>query len=186
MFHADNETHGLFEFPDFDNPVKDSSNKVITTSFNISDTLSSSVAVENQEIVNEKVITNQAISAGLGWIIVYSDNEGSPGTILGCTQLFYGVNTNIEVSLTSTDRTSTIYAMLHTDEDDRGVFGFPGSDLPVNDASGNVITPSFIITNFTPSTSITSTTTVPTPGFTILYVLTLLGLILLFFKKRRK
>ncbi len=187
MLHADNGTYGSFEFPGPDGPVKDSSDQVITPAFNITYIFTSSVMIEDQEIVNDKVTVNQAIIAGLGWIVIHADNVGSPGSILGYTQVFHGVNSNIEVSLSTSDRTSTMYAMLYTDEDELGVFEFPGSDIPVKDDSGNVITPSFIITNFTePTTTTTSTTTLSTPGFTLLPVLTLLGLAVFFFRERKQ
>jgi hypothetical protein len=188
MLHADNGSYGIFEFPGSAGPVKDDSGNLITPSFNITSTLSSSVTIEDQEIVDDKVIVKQAISAGQGWIVIHADNEGSPGTILGYSPISHGVNTDIEVKLSSSDRTSVMYAMLHTDEDELGLFDFPGPDIPVKDDSGAVITPSFIITNFSGTTTTTETTTTSTstPGFSLVSVLVILGLTGVFLKGRRR
>jgi hypothetical protein len=53
---------------------------------------------------------------------------------------------NIEVSIDTTQATPVLFAMLHTDTGEVGEYEFgavEGADGPVQDASGNVITPSF-------------------------------------------
>lgn len=184
MLHADNGTHEIFEFPSGpDGPVKDSTGQIITPPFNITNTLSSSVTVEDQSILNDKVVVSEVISAGKGWIVIHADNGGSPGSILGHSPLEHGLNTNIEITISTSGRTPTMYAMLHTDEDEFGQFEFPGgSDVPVKDELGNVITPSFNVTNLNESTSTSSST----PGFNLAVLASALAVVAVFSLKRKR
>lgn len=106
-----------------------------------------SVTVSDQISLNGSVVIESAVSDGPGFIVIHADNgEGGPGPVIGHAPLNPGDNFNISVDITATQATPTLFAMLHADTGEVGVYEFgtvEGADGPVRDADGNVITPSF-------------------------------------------
>ena len=145
MLHTDNGTIGEFEFPGVDAPVKDADGNVITPSFKVLPVPDASVTVEDQVVVDGKVTIKEVKYPGDGWIVIHADASGAPGSILGYTAISAGTNDDVVVKIASEGRTDTLYAMLHTDKGMVGTFEFPGDDVPVKDADGKVITPSFTV-----------------------------------------
>lgn len=76
-----------------------------------------------------------------GFVVIRKDEGGNPAKIIGISiPLPAGENKNISIYLSEETRDGqTVYAMVHTDSNNNGMFEFPGPDLPVNDASGNII-----------------------------------------------
>lgn len=105
-----------------------------------------------QVIVNDQVSTDgtvtiaQANSAAEGFLVVHADNgEGSFGAVIGQTPLHPGANYNVVVDIDTSMATSTLYAMLHEDTGEIGVYEFgevEGADGPVA-VDGEVVTPTF-------------------------------------------
>jgi predicted lipoprotein with Yx(FWY)xxD motif len=148
MLHTDVGEMGAFEFPDGpDTPVK-VDDKVVTPSFAISGLpgLTPAVSVQDQEIKDGVLTIAEVNSAGPGWLVVHAQADGSPGPILGYTQVEDGVNKDVAVEIDSAEATGTVYAMLHTDAGEAGKFEFPGGpDVPVK-VDDQVVTPPFMIT----------------------------------------
>jgi plastocyanin len=101
-----------------------------------------SVTVTDQPIVDEKIVVENAVSPGPGWIVIHADNDGVPGLVLGHTSLQEGENSEVVVEVDSESRTDRLYAMLHTDEGEVGTYEFPGPDAPVT-ADGTVVVAAF-------------------------------------------
>jgi len=105
-----------------------------------------------QVIVNDQVSTDgtvtieQVNSAAEGFLVVHADNgEGSFGAVIGQTALHPGANYNVVVDIDTSMATSTLYAMLHEDTGEIGVYEFgevEGADGPVA-VDGDVVTPTF-------------------------------------------
>lgn len=105
-----------------------------------------------QVIVNDQVSTDgtvtiaQVNSAAEGFLVVHADNgEGSFGAVIGHTPLHPGANYNVVVDIDTSMATSTLYAMLHEDTGEIGVYEFgevDGADGPVA-VDGDVVTPTF-------------------------------------------
>lgn len=111
------------------------------------ETVSPSVTVADQVVLDSYVRVAEINYDAPGFIVIHADNgEGAPGPVIGWRQLSVGLNTNVEVWIDATQATSTLYAMLHMDTGEVGVYEFgtvDGADAPVSDAAGNVVTPAF-------------------------------------------
>lgn len=111
------------------------------------DEMAPSVTVTDQVITDATVTIESVNSVGPGFIVIHVDNgEGGPGPVIGNRLLSPGWNTNVKVPIDANATTPTMFAMLHTDSGELGVYEFgtvDGADGPVTDADGAVITPSF-------------------------------------------
>jgi|GEM_PF-573497 len=108
------------------------------------------VEVGDQVIFDATVNIDKAIMIEPGWIVIHADDgTGTFGPVIGQRLLSPGSNYNIDVPINANATTSTLYAMLHFDTGAMGVYEFgtvDGADLPVTDADGNVVSPSFSAT----------------------------------------
>ncbi len=151
MLHVDAGTEGEFEFPGgADGPATDAEGNVVTPSFTVMQ--ANSVSVTDQALAEDGTVTiDQVVSAGPGWLVIHAQADGSPGPILGQTQVSAGENNGVVVEIDPAGATETLYAMLHVDAGTVGEFEFPGDDVPAVDADGNVVTPPFAITGGSPT-----------------------------------
>lgn len=104
-----------------------------------------SVMVADQLSLDGTVTVESAYSAGPGFIVIHIDNGGSPGPVAGYRAVSPGWNFNIKIWIDTTIATPTLFAMLHEDTGEVGVYEFgmvEGADLPVR-VDGAVVTPSF-------------------------------------------
>ncbi|MEQ9027421.1 MAG: hypothetical protein RLP44_01800, partial [Aggregatilineales bacterium] len=79
------------------------------------------------------------LSEGLGWLVIHSDNDGSPGPVAGFAPVQAGLNTNVTIELDPEVATPVLWPMLHVDTGVEGEYEFgtvEGADGPVrvNDA----------------------------------------------------
>lgn len=110
--------------------------------------ITNAVVVESQPLGADDTVTISKVTADTaGWLVVHADADGKPGAILGMAPVQKGVNDEVVVEIDSPASTQTVYAMLHVDAGTEGSFDFPnGEDVPAVDASGNIVTPSFVLT----------------------------------------
>jgi plastocyanin len=113
--------------------------------------LTPSVSVSDQDIIDGKVTVEEVVSDGPGWIVIHADADGAPGPVVGHAPVQNGVNQNVQVSIDTAAATETLYAMLHTDAGVQGEYEFPGDDVPVK-VNGQVVTPPFKVTGGLPVT----------------------------------
>uniref|UniRef100_UPI0032E520B6 DUF7282 domain-containing protein n=1 Tax=Methanoculleus sp. UBA413 TaxID=1915509 RepID=UPI0032E520B6 len=121
--------------------------------------------VSDQPIVNDTVSIDRAVINQTGWVNIHADLNGTPGDILGYSPLSEGVNENVTVTIETENATPVLYAMLHVDEGEEGVFEFPGPDVPVL-LNGSPVQQAFNVTGGLPAVNVTPTPTVnvtPTP-----------------------
>ncbi len=106
-----------------------------------------SVEVSDQVSLDGTVTITSAYSDGPGFVVIHIDNgSGAPGPVIGYAALNPGWNYNIPISIDTSAVTPMIFAMLHTDTGEVGVYEFgtvEGADGPVRDGAGSVITPGF-------------------------------------------
>ena len=103
-----------------------------------------SVTVGDQVSLDGTVTIAEVVSNGPGWIVIHADADG-PGPVIGWTAVEDGMNADVEVELDAAGVTPVLYAMLHTDTGEEGVYEFgevEGADGPVA-VDGNVVTPAF-------------------------------------------
>ncbi len=104
------------------------------------------VIVSDQALENGKVSIEQVSSTGPGWLVVHAQADGKPGAVLGYTQVSAGVTNNVIVPVDVSQATQVLYAMLHIDSGEIGVYEFPGVDGPAKYIE-KVISPSFKVTS---------------------------------------
>jgi hypothetical protein len=92
---------------------------------------SPSIKVSNQTLETDKLIIDEVLSKGPGWIVIHRDYDGQPGAVLGHCKVVNGRNEHIKVSINPEQVTLTLYASLHIDAGMQGTFEFPDVDLPV-------------------------------------------------------
>ena len=86
----------------------------------------------DQPVVDGQVNITRLTSNGPGWVVIHADDGGKPGAVLGQTPIPGGISANIKVTVSPVGRTDTLFAMLHSDLGESGVYEFPnGPDAPV-------------------------------------------------------
>ncbi len=104
------------------------------------------VVASAQESDGSTVTVDSVVAEQDGWIVIHADNGGAPGAVLGQSQVPTGGSTAVEVALNETQTgETTLWAMLHVDQGERGTYEFPGPDGPVLVGDEIVMTP-FILT----------------------------------------
>ncbi|MDX2141537.1 MAG: hypothetical protein SF123_25850, partial [Chloroflexota bacterium] len=140
------------------------------------------VAVSDQVSLDGTVVIDEIFSSGPGWIVIHIDNGGAPGPVAGMTHLAAGVNANVTVKLYGegmADPTPTLFAMLHVDDGEAGVYEFgtvEGADGPVS-VDGAVVTPSFAFSSIygwdqfigDDNMLTIASVTIGTPGFLVIH-----------------
>ncbi len=65
-----------------------------------------------------------------GYVVVHADDDGSPGPVIGRTELIEaGTYEDVDVEIDAARAGTRVYPMLHTDDGD-GEYEFPGADAP--------------------------------------------------------
>jgi plastocyanin len=109
-------------------------------------TITPSVTVADQEIMEDSVTIAEVVSDGPGWLVIHAQADGKPGPILGYSAVADGASTNVMVEIDMSGAIETLYAMLHTDAGELGTWEFPdGPDAPVV-VGEQVVAPAFAIT----------------------------------------
>ena len=103
------------------------------------------VSVSDQLSLDGTVTVDSAYSEGPGFVVIHIDNNGSFGPVAGWAAIPPGHSHNITVEIDTAMATPTLYAMLHVDTGEVGVYEFgqvEGADGPVT-ADGAPIAPPF-------------------------------------------
>ncbi len=104
-----------------------------------------SVTVSDQLSLDGEVVVDTVVAAEPGWMVIHADNGGAPGPVIGFEQVAAGENTSVHVEIDATMATPLLFAMLHVDTGEAGVYEFgqvEGADGPVT-VDGQVVTPPF-------------------------------------------
>ncbi len=81
-----------------------------------------SIEVQDQEIMDGKVVIARVVSEGPGWVVIHVEKDGKPGPIIGYAPVQAGENTNVEVEIDAEKATETLFAMLHVDAGQQGKY----------------------------------------------------------------
>ncbi|MBD3334359.1 MAG: hypothetical protein GF355_02485 [Candidatus Eisenbacteria bacterium] len=94
----------------------------------------------------DEVMVDEVTSIGPGWVVIHEQSK-QPGAVIGFTSVPDGTSEDVFVEL---DRdavnSETLYAMLHVDEGEVGVYEFPGDDVPAEDLDGEIVVEPFEVT----------------------------------------
>ncbi len=121
--------------------------------------------VSNQQVVNGTVKIDDVVSAGPGWVVIYTVTNGQPDQNIGYTHVNDGDNPNVIVKIDTTKPVDTLYAMYHTDAGVVGKFEFPGPDVPV--MLGVQMIAGLFNTTSSAAASTAPKTALPVPSITI-------------------
>lgn len=91
------------------------------------------VTVSDQVVNGDTVVVDSVTSDGPGWIVIHAEADGTFGPVIGQAAV-NGTMTNVEVDIDTTNATPVLYAMLHVDTGEEGVYEFgevEGADGPV-------------------------------------------------------
>ncbi|MGB7339984.1 MAG: hypothetical protein WBC91_13905 [Phototrophicaceae bacterium] len=127
------------------------------------------VTVNDQVSTDGTVTIAQVNSAAEGFLVIHADNDGSFGAVIGYAPVYPGANYNVVVDIDTSAATSTLYAMLHQDTGEIGVYEFgtvEGADGPVA-VDGAVVTPSFTAEIVTASDQMVDMNTVTIDSVTL-------------------
>jgi uncharacterized surface protein with fasciclin (FAS1) repeats len=91
-----------------------------------------SVTADDQTSDGTIVTVSSVTAAQSGWMVIHLDADGRPGPVIGQTAVPAGTTDNVIVFLDEDISGETaLWAMLHVDEGQPGVYEFPGPDVPV-------------------------------------------------------
>ena len=157
MLHVDDPADGEYTFGDAegeDPPALDAEGAVVVDSFKVSiesDEITPEVDVLDQELTNPLEVNIASVTAAAdGYIVIHEADENGDLVVepaIGFAAVSQGENSNVRVTL-NRDAVDgeTLFAMLHTEDNDNTTYDGPGTDAPVLDADDNVIAPSFTVT----------------------------------------
>lgn len=141
MLHVDEGYRGEYEFPGPDGPAMAGEN-VVNEPFAVSlPAPEPSVAASDQEPVDGTVTIDRVVGDQPGWIVIHIDAGGAPGPVIGYSQVALGVNQDVQVTIELAQATPVLFAMLHLDAGQAGVYEFPGDDGPVRAGDEVVMVP---------------------------------------------
>lgn len=104
-----------------------------------------SITVEDQVITGDGIVGNvtvdEVVSNGPGWIVIHNNLFGHPGGVIGYSPVESGVNTNVPVTVHTFVATDTLFAVLHHDAGEAGVFEYPIPDVEQKVGGEIVIVP---------------------------------------------
>ncbi len=127
VLYEDRERTNQLDFPEGDLPVIVNGQPILAT-FTV--TLPPDIFVLDQPVIDGKIVVDRVISNGPGWLVVYYDDGGLPGLIIGSAPLADGLNEMVEVEVVESAVTEQLHLQIHDDEDPIGEFNFPGADNP--------------------------------------------------------
>lgn len=125
VLYIDAGEPGHFDDPATDKPIV-IDGLAVQTIFQLR--LPPDIFVVDQPALDGIIHVERATSNGPGWIVVYQDEDGDFGNIIGWSALTDGLNHRVAISVTESAVTPILHLMLHEDLEDLGEFGFPRTD----------------------------------------------------------
>ncbi len=104
------------------------------------DMMAPAVKVSDQASLNGMVVIDEVYSEGPGFIVIHQSNGGNVGPGIGFRWVNQGTSKNVQISIDATMATSELFAMLHVDDNEVGVYEFgtvDGADAPVPNPDTN-------------------------------------------------
>jgi hypothetical protein len=92
------------------------------------------IVAEDQIVKSDSVLVSMVVAMKPGWVAIFTDENGEPGTVLGYVAVPAGTSNDIKVTIDSKKATDKMIAMLTIDAGSIGTFEYPGPDVPVRNA----------------------------------------------------
>lgn len=127
--HMDVGAEGVFEFPGEDEPFPGEPETEFVVELLLPQP---SVEAADQAIAENGVVTLERVEAlEPTWVAVHSDADGQIGPVIGARLLEPGLHEGVTMTIDWRRGTPALYAVLHEDDGEAGVFEYPDGDLPV-------------------------------------------------------
>lgn len=127
LLHEDGGIEGEFDNPVDDPPIRDEEGQPLFFTFE-TDT-GNYLITRNQPLGEGDTVEVPLVVSDLDtWVVIWSDEDGAPGEILGQTVVERGVRRNVQVDIDAGSATATLWAVLHQDNGILGEFEYPGAD----------------------------------------------------------
>ncbi len=139
MLHVDTGVVGEYEFGTVEGADAPVSVGGSVVTFPIS--IAPSITVSDGAVTDGVLVIDEVVSEVPGWLVIHSGDSGSPGPVLGQTQVNAGVTYNVRVAVDAAAAGALVFPMLHVDTGTAGVYEFgtvEGADAPVS-VGGNVV-----------------------------------------------
>ncbi|HLO16797.1 MAG TPA: hypothetical protein VK206_18330 [Anaerolineales bacterium] len=95
------------------------------------------ISINDQSVKSGSVLVSLVDSLKPGWVAIFTDQNGQPGTLLGYTAVPAGTSSDVKVTIDAKQATNQMIAMLLLDAGKIGTFEYPGADEPVKNANVN-------------------------------------------------
>jgi hypothetical protein len=144
MLHHDAGEAGTYEFPGADEPISTTGGPVMSQ-FTISrQFILPEIVVANQTVTEDSRLLIESVNAmAAGWLLIYGDEAGEPGYLLGLARVEEGLNEAVSVQIPWREATSQLHALLAADNGRPNLYD-PEEDLPIL-VGGNPVSASFEI-----------------------------------------
>ena len=99
------------------------------------------IIIRSQETNTGQIMVDTVIAAQDGWLVVYTDTNLSPRSMIGWAPVHKGVNTNLKVNIDSekAEPEATLWAVLYADRGVLGQLELPLIDGPVQENGKTVM-----------------------------------------------
>lgn len=102
--------------------------------------------VVDQDLGEDGTVTIPLVDSAVdGWLVIHADADGAPGPVIGFAPVAAGQTEELAVPVDAAGTTDPVYAMLHVDEGNAGVYEFPGPDGPARDSADAVVVTPFAL-----------------------------------------
>ena len=128
VLYEDGGQEDVFEGSEIDVTVQ-IDGEPVATPFTV--TFPPDIFVLDQPLIDGEIVVERVISYGPGWIVLYHDDQGGLGKIIGWGALEDGVNEDIRFEVVESAATTLLHLMIHQDLEEIGEFEFPRTDPPV-------------------------------------------------------
>lgn len=90
-----------------------------------------SIRAENQTVLNGSVVIAEVNGIEATWIAIHAEDRGKPGPVIGYGLVAAGMQKNVSIEIDAAKATPVMFAMMHEDRGERGIYEFPEADAPV-------------------------------------------------------
>jgi hypothetical protein len=100
----------------------------------------------DQTLTDGTVTVPRVVSTGPGWLVIYNDDNGQPGDVIGHRRLLPGETTDAAVEIDTDALTETLHAIVHVDLPEVRTFDYPDGDPRLTDSDGRTVAGTFTVT----------------------------------------
>ena len=97
------------------------------------------LSINDQSGANGDILVGLVTAEKAGWVAIFTDSNGQPGTLLGYTAVPAGTTEDVKVTVNPSKVTSKMIAILLVDEGTMGTFEYPGADMAATQSGSNVM-----------------------------------------------